>query len=72
MDELLKALKEGDEEEINKLASRLFRTRSGAPNKAQINEFEHYAPCKVFSLENVEHSSFMGGILYHNKTYMFG
>lgn len=72
MDQLLEALKEGDEESINKLAANLFRTRAGGLNKAQINEFERYAPCRIFTLENNEQSSFMGGIQYNDRTYMFG
>lgn len=72
MEELLDALKEGDQERINNLAAKLFRRRAGGLNKAQINEFERYAPCRIFTLENNEQSSFMGGIQYHDHTYMFG
>ena len=72
MDELLEALKEGDQEQINQEAQRLFLMRNGGVNKAQINEFEHYAPCKIFVLENEEHSSCAGGICYNDRTYMFG
>lgn len=68
MDELLEALKEGDEEKINILAQELFMTRSHTFNLCQINEFERYAPCQVELWMN----DCTGVINYHGKNYMFG
>lgn len=72
MDELLHALWEDNEEEINKQATKLFTLRDGRPDVGQMNEFEHYAHCRVFLVKDNTHVSFMGGIQYRKKTYMFG
>lgn len=72
MEELLKALREGDEEQINKLACELFSMHCGGINRAQINEFEHYAPCTIFTFDNTDRGTFCGGIKYHDRTFMFG
>jgi|WetSurMetagenome_2_1015567.scaffolds.fasta_scaffold74146_3 hypothetical protein len=67
MDELLQALKEGDEEKIRELAQGLFMTKSHGLNLCQINEFEHYAPCSV----EIWMNDCTGVIQYHDKNYMF-
>jgi hypothetical protein len=72
MDELLKALQEGDEEKIDCLACSLLITSGGQINRAQVNEFEKYAPCKIFPIEQDSFGWLIGGIRYNDKTYLFG
>ena len=87
MDELLKALQEamtlpnqGDEgsptallaDQINGLACELFITDGGHINRAQVNEFEKYAPCKIFPVERDSFGWLVGGITYNGRTFTFG
>ena len=87
MDELLKALQEamalpaeGDDgsptallaDKINGLACELFITDKGRVNRAQVSEFEKYAPCKIFPLERDSFGWTVGGITYNGRTFSFG
>lgn len=72
MEQLLVALQTGDEDKVNELACELLITSSGQINRAQVSEFEAYAPCKVVCLERDSFGWLVGGIKYGNKTYSFG
>jgi hypothetical protein len=61
-----------EEDQINSLACGLFILNSGRPNYAQMNEFEHYAPCKIFCAEQDSFGWLMGGIKFYGRTYYFG
>lgn len=61
-----------EEEEINSLACELFITSGGDLNRAQVSEFERYAPCKIFCAESDSFGWLMGGINYHGRKYYFG
>lgn len=72
MEALLKAMQEGDEEKVNDLACTLFITRNGEANRAQMNEFERYAPCRIYPLEKDSFGWLIGGIKYNDKVFSFG
>jgi len=72
MDELLAAMQAGDEDKVNDLACELFITNEGWCNRAQINEFERYAPCKIFPIERDSFGWLIGGIKYNDKTFSYG
>jgi len=72
MDELLKALQEGDKDKVNNLACSLLITHDGQINRPQMNEFERYAPCMIFPIEKDSFGWLIGGIKYNGKTYSFG
>ena len=77
MDELLAALQAGLEENVSELALDLFFTEEWKLNLAQVNEFEHYAPCKVTFLERPcyiwkKRQWKSGEIFYRGKTFAFG
>jgi hypothetical protein len=66
MDELLQALKEGDESRINTLAKNLFSTSHGRLDRGQVNEFEKYAPCKIMVCDQI-----IIALTYNDHTYFF-
>jgi hypothetical protein len=74
MDALLKELQKEnpDPDNVNSLACALFITTEGRPNFAQMNEFERYAPCKIFCAERDSYGWLIGGIKYNGKKYYFG
>lgn len=74
MEELLNELRKEtpDEDVINGLACSLFITTGGHVNKAQISEFEAYAPCKIYPVERDSFGWLIGGIKYNDKQYTFG
>lgn len=72
MDELLKALQDGDEDRVNELACILFIDREGHHNRVEINKFQSYAPCKIFPLERDSFGWLIGGIKYGDKIFSFG
>lgn len=72
MAELLKALMDEDCGRINRLAQDLFITPRGYTDRAQINEFEKYAPCKVEPVVRDALMWVMGEIVYNGKRYLYG
>ncbi len=73
MDEqLLDALRKGDEDRINELACQLFIDKWGHHNRVEISKFEKYAPCRIFPLEQDSFGWLIGGIKYNDKIYSFG
>jgi len=74
MEELLKAMQaeKPDEDVINGLACNLFITPYGEINRAQINEFEKFAPCKIYPVERDSFGWLIGGIKYNDKKFTFG
>lgn len=74
MDELLKEMQKEtpDEDVINGLACSLFITSGGGINLAQVNEFEKYAPCKIYPVEKDSFGWLIGGIDYNDKNFTFG
>jgi len=73
MDELLKALQAGNTELVDQLAKALFITDQGKYNWGQMNEFEYYAPCKIFQVRIKDSEGyFKGGINYNGENYYFG
>lgn len=73
MEQLLDAIKRQDTEWVRKIANVLFLTRTNQPNKAQINEFEHFAPCKIKLVQDDEGTVFVGKIYYNDLTpFTFG
>lgn len=74
MDALLEELRKENpnRDTINYLAITLFITDKGQPNFAQMNEFERYAPCKIFCAERDTFGWLVGGIIYNGKKYYFG
>jgi hypothetical protein len=74
MDKLLKAMQEGKDDLVCRLASDLFITRNGEYNQAQMNEFAQYAPCKVRSrVVQVRGMDIKGGwIQYNDQIFYFG
>jgi hypothetical protein len=72
MDELLKALQQGDEERVNALACDLFITNEGKCNWVEMNAFERYAPCKIVPLERDSFGWLIGGIKYNDRTFAYG
>lgn len=59
-------------ERIDVLACDLFITKEGRINYAQVNEFEKYAPCKMFPAERDSFGWVIGGINYNGRKYYFG
>lgn len=57
---------------INVLACDLFIGKDGRINMAQVNEFEHYAPCKIGPAERDSFGWLIGYICYNGRTYYFG
>lgn len=75
MDELLDALRKGDPTKVNEYATKLLVTRDNRLNKLQVNEFEHYARCKVEEWQPstvFKQRCYVGTITYNNLTYGFG
>lgn len=71
MDELLEALKQGDQENIDKLASNLLLTHDNQVNRVEANKFERYAPCRIHDYSSTKISP-LGYITYRGNTYSFG
>jgi len=74
MDDLLKALRDGDRARINEYAKQLLVTRDNRLNKLQAQEFERYAPCRVIEWRSTTFKSrpYVGTIIYGNYEYGFG
>ncbi len=74
MDELLKALQHKDKRAVQIITRRLFMTKDGRVNWAQINEFQSYAPCKVsaFTLNKGMKTSLGGRLVYNDTVYSLG
>lgn len=72
MVKLLEALKAGDKEEIEALASGYFITNGGACNWKNMKAFEEFSGCKIFPLEKDSFGWLIGGIKYEEKIYSFG
>jgi len=74
MDELLKALREGDTRIISTLAKELLVDDHNELKRAQVNEFEHYAPCKIYPAQGdlYHFRCFVGVIEYNKAVYSFG
>jgi len=68
---LLKALYEGKEDLIGRLASDLFITKEG-PNHVEINAFQIYAQCKVYTKYIESVGGFAGVIEHGSNKYYFG
>lgn len=60
------------EEKIAGLANELFILSNGGINRAQMNEFERFAPCKIFCAERDSFGWLVGGIIYNGRKYYFG
>lgn len=71
-DQLLEALRMGDEDRINELACKMFITNDGHHNRVEISKFEKYAPCRIFPLEKDSFGWLIGGINYNGTIYSFG
>lgn len=71
MKALLEALQNKDKKSVKILSRKLFLTKDGNVNHAQINEFESYAPCKVstFVLKEGMKSTLGGRIKYNDLVY---
>ena len=74
MDDLLKALQNKDKKAVRTLSKRLFTTKDGTINRAQISEFESYAPCRisVFELRVGRTTKIGGKLVYNDSTYSIG
>lgn len=66
MDELLAAIRLQDTDRVRILANQLFLTRTNYANKAQINEFEKFAPCKIRLVKEEDGYVVIGKIYYSN------
>jgi len=69
MKELLEALQSGNTRTISMLAMDLLLTGDNKLNKAQVNEFEKYAPCKIHETHG---DHYIGYIEYNHCIYSFG
>lgn len=57
---------------VMSLANDLFITKSGQPNRAQMNEFMKYAPCAIVPGETDGFGWLTGVIHYNGRSYIFG
>ena len=73
MDELLIALRLGDAKKIAQLARELLVTSDNELYLANVNEFEHYAPCKIIPQKgDIYHArSYIARIEYNRAVYTF-
>jgi hypothetical protein len=72
MDELLAALKAGDEEKVNYIACGLFITEHGRCNWDAISKFEEFAGCRIYPVEKDCFGWLIGGILFEGKEFCWG
>jgi hypothetical protein len=61
-----------EETRISGLACTLFIRNNGRINYAQVNEFEKYAPCKIYPVEQDSFGWLIGCIQYNDRKYYFG
>lgn len=73
MEQLLQALRDGDSEKIKALAHNLFITSRGRWDLGQVNEFEHYGPCRIILPQNQTQNfgGTIGQINYNGQIYYF-
>jgi hypothetical protein len=72
MDELLAALKSGNQDLVCALANDLLITRSGQINMVEKSKFESYAPCHIYAGEKDSFGWLTGIIDYNGTKFMFG
>ena len=74
MDVLLLAMQRSQEFLVNILACELFITQDDLCNRAQVDEFEKYAPCRIdiFGYNDQKREEPFGVIRYNNKIFKFG
>lgn len=72
LQQLLKALQEGNKDAVRGLADELFITSSGQANLLAMNEFERYAPCRIYAVERDSFGWLIGCIAYNDKKFYFG
>jgi hypothetical protein len=72
MEELLLALQKGNEEQVDRLATKLFITRSGQPNVVEASVFQRYAPCVIQMTPKNRYGYVIGKIMYNDKLFTFG
>jgi hypothetical protein len=54
------------------LANTLFITPGGQINKPQVNEFEKFAPCRIYPVDGDSFGWLVGCICYNDRKYYFG
>jgi hypothetical protein len=73
MEDLIDAVKSGNESESELLACDYFITNDGRCNWANMNKFEELLPgAKIVCLEKDSFGWLIGGIKYNGKTISYG